>query len=69
MGLYSIKVTLILFDLDGNGRNIVIELMIMCDLPCQPLVINVSHSLLEYLEVTPWASEHMLEPREKGLEG
>jgi hypothetical protein len=69
MGLYSIKVMLILFNLDGNGRNIVVELTIMCDLLCQPLVIDVSHSLLEYLEVTPWASEHMLEPRGKGLEG
>jgi hypothetical protein len=62
MGLYGVEVTLILFDFDGDGRDIVVELAVVCDLLCQPPVIGVSHGLLEYLEITPWTGEHMSEP-------
>jgi hypothetical protein len=74
MGLYGIEVMLVLFDFDGDGHNIVIELAVMHDLPCQPPVVGVSHSLLEYLQLPPgpvsicWNQGGRVS-RGKGLEG
>jgi hypothetical protein len=44
--LSGVEVVLVLFDLDGNGRDVVVKLMVARDLSSQAPVIHVSHSLL-----------------------
>ena len=42
----GIEVVLVLLDFDGDGRDIVVELMVACNFVGQAPVVRVSHSLL-----------------------
>jgi hypothetical protein len=59
---------LILLDLDGDGCDIVVKFTVVHDLVGQTLVIHVSHSLLQELEVPTGTSEQVPEPRQECLE-
>jgi hypothetical protein len=46
VGLYGIEVMLVLFDFDSDCCNVVIKLLVVCDLSHKALVVSVGHGLL-----------------------
>ena len=62
-GAGSVQVALILLDLDGHRRDIIVELPVMGDLSSEAPIPHVGHGLLEYLEVGSRPCEHVSEPR------
>jgi hypothetical protein len=40
----------------------VVDLPVVCDLPCQTPVVSFGHCVLENVEVTPQPGEQVVEP-------
>jgi hypothetical protein len=58
----SIKVALVLFDLDRQVGDIIVDLSVPCDLLCQAPVISIGHSGLKDLKLAARASKQVSEP-------
>jgi hypothetical protein len=53
----GVEIMLVLFDLDGDCRNVIVEFAVARDFAGQAPVVRVSHSLLQDLEFSPWPSK------------
>jgi hypothetical protein len=63
-GLCGVDVMLVPLKFDCQRCDVVVDLVVVCDLASQPPVVSVGHCHLKDLKVTTRASEHMVEPRQ-----
>jgi hypothetical protein len=58
----GVKIPLVLLNLDGKCGDVVVNLAVACDLPCQAPIVGFGHCGLKDVDVATWPGEHVLEP-------